>query len=132
MWTCPTCERDLLRENQWHICVKADLDSLFAGKPKELEYIFDKILAEVVEWDGVIVSNTQKCVLFVHRQTFLVIRPMSKFLDLQFYSKEELPGPPFLKSKKVSKRFQNHFRISRLEELSPVLIKYLRDSYDFL
>lgn len=132
MWTCPTCERDLLRENQWHICVKADLDSLFAGKPKELEFIFDKILAEVVEWDGVIVSNTQKCVLFVHRQTFLVIRPMSKFLDLQFYSKEELPGPPFLKSKKVSKRFQNHFRISRLEELSPVLIKYLRDSYDFL
>lgn len=132
MWTCPTCERDLLRENQWHICVKADLDSLFAGKPKELEYIFDKILAEVVEWDGVIVSNTQKCVLFVHRQTFLVIRPMSKFLDLQFYSKEELPGPPFLKSKKVSKRFQNHFRISRLEELSPVLIKHLRDSYDFL
>ena len=132
MWTCPTCERDLPRENQWHICVKADLDSLFAGKPKELEYIFDKILAEVVEWDGVIVSNTQKCVLFVHRQTFLVIRPMSKFLDLQFYSKEELPCPPFLKSKKVSKRFQNHIRISRLEELSPVLIKYLRDSYDFL
>lgn len=132
MWTCPTCERDLPRENQWHICVKADLDSLFAGKPKELEYIFDKILAKVVEWDGVIVSNTQKCVLFVHRQTFLVIRPMSKFLDLQFYSKEELPCPPFSKSKKVSKRFQNHIRISRLEELSPVLIKYLRDSYDFL
>ncbi|GMQ25430.1 hypothetical protein Aoki45_21120 [Algoriphagus sp. oki45] len=132
MWTCPRCERDLLRENQWHVCVKADLDSLFEGKPKELEYIFDKLLAEVVEWDGVIVSNTQKCVLFVHRQTFLVIRPMSKFLDLQFYSKEELPCPPFFKSKKVAKKYQNHFRISRLEEVSPFLIRQLRNSYDFL
>lgn len=132
MWTCPKCERDLLRENQWHICVKADLDSLFAGKPKELEFIFDKILAEVIEWDGVIVSNTKKCVLFVHRQTFLVIRPMSNCLDLQFYSSKELACPPFLRSKKVSKKFENHFRISRLEEVSPFLIKHLRGSYDFL
>jgi hypothetical protein len=132
MWTCPSCERDLLRENQWHICVKADLDSLFEGKPKELEFMFDKILAEVVEWDGVIVSNTKKCVMFVHRQTFLVIRPMSKFLDVQFYSREELPCPPFFKSTKVSKKYENHFRISTLEEVSPFLIKHLRNSYEFL
>ena len=132
MWTCPVCERDLLRENQWHICVKADLDSLFEGKPKELEFMFDKILAEVVEWNGVIVSNTKKCVMFVHKQTFLVIRPMSKFLDLQFYSKEEQLCPLFFKSRKVSKKFENHFRISRLEEVSPLLLKYIKNSYAFL
>ena len=126
------CERDLLKENHWHICVKADLDSLFEGKPKELEFMFDKILAEVVEWDGVIVSNTRKCVMFVHRQTFLVIRPMSKFLDLQFYSKEEQLCPPFFKSTKVSKKFENHIRISSLEELSSLLLKHIRNSYDFL
>jgi hypothetical protein len=132
MWTCPDCDRDLLRENQWHICVKADLDSLFKGKPKELEFMFDKILAEVVEWNGVIVSNTRKCIMFVHRQTFLVIRPMSRFLDIQFYSKDEQLCPPFSKSKKVSKKFENHFRISRLEEVSPLLLKFIKNSYDFL
>ena len=132
MWTCPVCERDLLRENLWHICVKADLDSLFEGKPKELEFMFDKILAEVVEWDGVIVSNTRKCVMFVHRQTFLVIRPMSKFLDLQFYSKGEQPCPPFFKSTKVSKKFENHMRICALEEVSPLLFRHIKNSYEFL
>lgn len=132
MWTCPLCERDLLRENQWHICVKADLDSLFVGKPKELEFMFDKILAEVVEWDGVIVSNTKKCIMFVHRQTFLVIRPMSKFLDVQFYSKEEQLCPPFFKSKRVSKKFENHIRISSLEEVSSLLFRHIKNSYDFL
>lgn len=132
MWTCPICERDLKRENQWHMCIKADLNSLFAGKPKELEYVFDKILSEVIDWDGVIVSNTQKAIMFVHHQTFLVIRPMSKFLDIQFYSKEIQPCPPFVKSKAVSKKHENHLRISTLDELSPQLIKWLRASYEML
>ena len=132
MWTCPICERDLKKENQWHMCIKADLNSLFAGKPKELEYVFDKILAEVIDWDGVIINNTRKAIMFVHNQTFLVIRPMSKFLDLQFYSKNAQACPPFFKSKKVSKKWENHLRISTLEELSPSLIRWIRESYEML
>ena len=114
------------------MCIKADLDSLFAGKPKELEFVFDKILAEVYEWDNVIVNNTQNAILFVHTQTFFVIRPLSKFLDLQFYSKEQQACPPFFKSIQVSKKFENHYRISTVDELSPMLIKLIRQSYEFL
>lgn len=132
MWTCPICERDLKRENQWHMCIKADLNSLFAGKPQELEFAFDKILTEVIEWDDVIVSNTKKAIMFVHKQTFLVIRPMSKVLDIQFYSREALNCPPLFKSVKVSKKYENHYRISTLEELSPTLIRWIRESYDIL
>jgi hypothetical protein len=62
--------------------IKADLNSLFEGKPKELAFAFDKILAEIYEWDDVIVNNTKNAIMFVHKQTFLVIRPKSKFLDL--------------------------------------------------
>lgn len=129
MWTCPICERDLKKENQWHVCIKADLNSLFDGKPKELEYAFDKILAEVVEWDDVIVSNTRKAIMFVHNQTFLVIRPMTKVLDIQFYSKEGQVCPPFFKSRKVSKKWENHYRISSMEEISSELILWIKDSY---
>jgi hypothetical protein len=132
MWTCPICERDLKRENQWHMCIKADLNSLFDGKPKELEFIFDKILAEVYDWDEVIVSNTKNAIMFVHNQTFLVIRPMSKFLDLKFYAKTQQACPPFFKSTQVSKKFENHFRIARIEEVNPVLMKHIRNSYEFL
>lgn len=132
MWTCPICERDLKKENQWHMCIKADLNSLFVSKPKELEFIFDKILAAVTEWDDVIVNNTKNAIVFVHRQTFLVIRPKLKFLDLQFYSKDLQSCPPFFKSTQVSKKFENHFRISTLEEISPTLLKFIRQSYEFL
>ncbi|MDN3204177.1 DUF5655 domain-containing protein [Algoriphagus sediminis] len=105
------------------------MSSLFEGKPKELEYVFDKILAEIIEWDDVIVNNTRKAILFVHNQTFLVIRPMTKVLDLQFYSQEAQSCPPFFKSRSVSKKYENHLRISTLEELSPELISWIRDSY---
>jgi hypothetical protein len=132
MWTCPICERDLKRENQWHMCIKADLNTLFEGKPKELEFVFDKILTEVYDWDEVIVSNTKNAIMFVHKQTFLIIRPMSKFLDLKFYSKEELRCPPFFKSTQVSKKFENRMRISTLEELTPTLQKAIRHSYELL
>lgn len=114
------------------MCIKADLNTLFKGKPKELEFVFDKILSEVYDWDDIIVSNTAKAIMFVHRQTFLVIRPKSKFLDLQFYSKDQQLCPPFYKSAQVSKKFENHFRVSTLEDLSPALIKLIRQSYDFL
>jgi len=132
MWTCPICERDLKKENHWHMCIKADLNTLFEGKPKELEFAFDKILAEIFEWDEVIVSNTQNAVMFVHRQTFLIIRPMSKFLDLKFYSKDQQPCPPFFKSTQVSKKFENHYRISSLDELTPTLIRLIGQSYELL
>lgn len=114
------------------MCIKADLNSLFARKPKELEYVFDKILAEVIEWDDVIINNTRKAIMFVHNQTFLVIRPMTKFLDLQFYSKEVQACPPFFNSKKVSKKYENHLRISTLEEINPLLLRRIRESYEML
>ena len=114
------------------MCIKAELNTLFDGKPNELEFAFDKILAQVYEWDGVIVSNTKNAVMFVHRQTFLVIRPMSKFLDVKFYSKTPQPCPPFFKSTQVSKKFENHIRISQLEEVSPLLLKHIQNSYEFL
>jgi hypothetical protein len=132
MWNCPICERDLKKENHWHMCIKADLNTLFEGKPKELEFAFDKILAEIYEWDEVIVSNTQNAVMFVHRQTFLIIRPMSTFLDLKFYSKDQQPCPPFFKSTQVSKKFEKYYRILTLDELSPSLIRLIRQSYELL
>ena len=96
-WVCPKCERELLKENQTHYCARVSIDSLFKGKPDELVLVFDKILAEVADWQDVLVSTTPNCIVFVHRKTFLVIRPMQKVLDVKFYSEtasNRLPHHP--------------------------------------
>ncbi|HTH82168.1 MAG TPA: DUF5655 domain-containing protein, partial [Mucilaginibacter sp.] len=85
-WVCPKCERELKNETQTHYCAKVNLDSLFEGKSAELILTFDKLLLLIADWDDVAISTTPNCVVFVHRQTFLVIKPMKSALDIKFYS----------------------------------------------
>lgn len=132
MWTCPKCERELKNPNQWHNCVKVSIDSLFEGKAEELVLIFDKLLSEIIDWEGVAVSATKNCIVFVHNQTFLIIKPMKKQLDLKFYSKEEQEEFPIIKSIFYSGRFENHIRVSNLDELDFVVFNLIKQSYTLL
>jgi hypothetical protein len=132
MWTCPKCERELKNPNQWHNCVKVSIDSLFEGKAAELVFVFDKLLSEIVDWENVAVSATKNCIVFVHHQTFLIIRPMKKELDLKFYSKTEKEEEPILKSIFYSGKFENHMRVSKLEDLTQSVYNYIKQSYYLL
>jgi Domain of unknown function (DUF5655) len=132
MWTCPKCERKLKNPNQWHNCVKVSIDSLFEGKADELVFVFDKLLSEIIDWKNVAVSATQNCIVFVHNQTFLIIRPMKKELDLKFYSATQQEEEPILKSISYSGKFENHIRVSKLEDLTQTVYAYLKQSYQLL
>jgi hypothetical protein len=132
MYTCPKCERELKNPHQWHNCVKVSIDSLFEGKSVELVFVFDKLLSEIIDWENVAVSATQNCIVFVHRQTFLIIRPMKKTLDLKFYSETEQEDFPIIKSVFYSGKFENHIRVSTLDELTKVVYKHIKTSYQLL
>jgi hypothetical protein len=132
MWICPKCERQIKNKNQWHNCVKVNIDSLFEGKALELVYIFDKLLSTIIDWENVSVSATKNCIVFVHKQTFLIVKPMKKELDLKFYSEKELFESPIKKSISYSGKFENHIRISNVDDLSSDIIKYIKQSYLFL
>ncbi len=132
MWTCPKCERELKNPNQWHNCVKVSIDSLFEGKAEELVFVFDRLLSEIIDWGNVAVSATQNCVVFVHNQTFLIIRPMKKELDLKFYSTNQLEEEPILKSIFYSGKYQNHVRVSSLQDLTSQVFSYIKQSYMLL
>jgi len=131
-WICPKCERELLKENQTHYCARVSIDSLFKGKPDELVLVFDKILAEVADWPGVLVSTTPNCIVFVHRKTFLVVRPMQKVLDVKFYSETALSGPPIVQSMLYAGKYASNVRLKTLDELKPQVFKFIRQSYQLL
>ena len=132
MWTCPNCERSIKNPNQWHYCAKVDMDSLFEGKSDELILIFDKLLIGSVEWENVAVSATKNCIVFVHHQTFFILRPMKKLLDLKFYSQQELTVFPVLKSIPYFGKFENHVRLSHIEEVTDSILKMIKSSYQLL
>ena len=132
MWTCPKCERELRNPNQWHNCVKVDIGDLFKNKSAELELIFDRLLTEIVQWENTAVSATKNCIVFVHRQTFLIVRPMKTQIDLKFYSENENDEFPIIKCVPFSGKFENHIRISKLEELESSVFKFIKASYNLL
>ena len=132
MWTCPKCERELKNPNQWHNCVKVSIDSLFEGKEDELVFVFDKLLSEVIDWENVAVSATQNCIVFVHNQTFLIIRPMKKALNLKFYSATQHENELIFKSVYHAGKFENHIRVSALDDLTQTIYSYIKQSYHLL
>ncbi len=132
MYICPKCERELRNPNQWHNCVKMDIGELFKNKAVELEFVFDKLLTEIIEWDNIAVSATQNCIVFVHNQTFFVVRPMKTQLDLKFYSETEQTELPVVKSMAYSGRFENHIRVARLTDLTDEVYNYIKKSYKLL
>jgi uncharacterized protein YndB with AHSA1/START domain len=130
MWTCPKCERELRNPNQWHNCVKVNIGDLFKNKAEELEFVFDKLLVEVIEWENVAVSATKNCIVFVHNKTFLIVRPMKTQLDLKFYSDTEQNEFPIIKSAVWNSKFENHIRIAKLEELTTPIYNLIKKSYE--
>jgi hypothetical protein len=129
-WTCLKCDRELPWPEYRHYCARVSLDSLFEGRSAELVLVFDKILAEVADWPKVLIGVTPNCIVFTRRVGFLIIRPMKKELDLKFYSKEAHPEKPVIKSITSANKFENHIRVSQLDDLRPALFVYLRESYD--
>jgi hypothetical protein len=128
-WTCPICDRKLKNANAWHYCGQHDLDELFEGKPDMFIYIFDKILAEVYDWDSVSVSATKNCIVFVSTQTFLVIKPMKSYLNVKFYLEKASDHPMVHKIIDYNKRLEHNVRITDIDDLDASLISLIKQSY---
>ena len=131
-WICPKCERELKKLNQMHYCIKVSLDDLLKGQSEELVLAVDKLLAEIADWDGVTISCSKNYIVFVRNRTFFLIRPMKGLLDLKFYS-EKLPEDPIVtKSTLYSKKYENHIRLTSLDNLTPRVYALIKESYDLL
>lgn len=127
---CPKCDRPLTKENGWHYCKKIGIDSLFSGKPAELLFLFEQLLAEVGSWEGVSASATKNCVVFIGMKTFLVVKVMKTELDLKFTLPEEMDDFPIYKRAVYGKKTEHYIRLVTEEDLDKDVFKLIRRSYE--
>lgn len=130
-WTCPKCERVFGSPNQSHFCTTVTIDDLFVGKPENLLSAFDQVLIAVYDWPDVNVGAAKRAIVFSVGKAFLIARPMSKELDLCFYSDQALEDRMFHKSGKYGKKYFYHIRIKHPDDVTPALLKWIRHGYEF-
>jgi hypothetical protein len=134
MWKCPTCKRSFLSTNQSHYCVTTTIDDIFAGKADNVVHAFDDLLLAVMEWEPQEVGAAKKAVVFTSKRAWLIVRPMSKQLDVSFYTDELLQSPLLFKSApwmKGNTKHRNSLRLSGPGELTTEHMKLLEKGWKF-
>ena len=126
---CPNCKRKLRNVNAWHYCKQVDMDELFEGKSDAIVLMFDTILQQVADWEDVEVSATKNCIVFVRNKTFLVLKPMTKWLEVKFYSNSLIDDAILHKCGAWNSKFEGVARFYNEDQISPAFFQYFKNSY---
>jgi hypothetical protein len=119
----------LLKSDTVRTSSESDINRLFQNKSSSLLPVFDKLLGYVVEFGDMNISTTKNCILFHHNQTFLVVKPMKNSLNIKFYLAQFEEDELIYKTALYGKQFEHHIRVSTLDQVNNVLLKYIKLSY---
>lgn len=106
------------------------MGELFLGKPDELVMAFDGILMGVADWKPNSVGTAKKAIVFTNKKAWLIIKPMSKELDVKFYNDTPIDSSRFKKITPFGKRFGHHIRIQDETQLDDTFFELLRIGFD--
>ena len=127
---CPNCKRVLRSVNAWHYCLEKSIDELFVDKTDEVVLAFDKIYQYFVDWEEVEISATKNCVVFLRNKTFLVIKPMKKWLEVKFYAPEVIEDDTLHKCEMWGRKYQGIVRFQHEDENNTRFFDYFKRSYE--
>jgi Domain of unknown function (DUF5655) len=126
---CPHCKRKLHNINAWHYCKEVAIDDLFVDKSDEIVLAFDAVLQQVETWEGVEISATKNCVVFVKNKTFLVVKPANKWLEIKFYSNSIIEDDDLHKCHIWNSKYEGIVRLTNEQDLKPKFMQYIKKSY---
>ena len=131
MWECPICNRIFKVRNQSHSCVSQDIGRLFENKSDELVLCFDTLLNNVLAWEPNFVGVSTNTIIFTSKKAWLIIKPMTKELDLKIYYSERIEDIHIQKITPWGKKFAHHMRIRSENEIDVDLMRLLKMGYDY-
>lgn len=133
MWTCPKCQRPFKTTNQSHFCGETTIDEILEGKPENVLLAFDDVLLATADWQPNVITPALKAIVFSNVRAWLIVRPMTKVLDVAFYTEEVIVHPAIHKSAQyINKpKFRHQIRLSGPGELTSEMLDLLRLGYDY-
>jgi len=108
-----------------HTCSDRTIDDIFEGKPQPLLFAFDALLAAVIDWEPISVGAAKRAIVFTKYKAWLIVRPMSKELDIKFYYPEVIQHSLIKKTTAYRNDFAHHIRIADPDEVNEPLLQLL-------
>jgi hypothetical protein len=127
--TCPKCNRSIPSLNSYHYCKQVDIDELFVRKSDAIVLVFDRLLERLSAYENIEISATKNCVVFVRNKTFVVAKPMTKCLEIKFYSNEPIDDEELYKCQLWSSKYESIIRIENENQLKQKHFQYFKDSF---
>lgn len=85
-----------------------------------------------MDWMPNSVGAAVNTIVFTNKKAWLVVKPMTKELDLKFYFDEVLQSSYLKKvSKPYNGKFAHHIRVRDPYDLNEEVVKLLRIGYDY-
>lgn len=112
------------------MCTTKSIDDLFEGKPEGLMLAFDQVLIGVIDWEPCSLGPSTNTVIFTKEKAWLIVRPMTKELDLKFYYPEVISHPLIKKTSEYRGKHAHHIRIKDETQVNEELIGLLRKGWE--
>ena len=130
MWRCPDCGRQFANRNQSHACGRHTLASHFAGKPKAVRAIFDKLLKFAKQNGPVIVLPEKTRIAFQVRMSFAAFVIRRNWVDGHVVLARRLENPRFRRLQTFSLRNHLHaFRFEHIDEIDDEVAAWFAQAY---
>lgn len=126
---CPNCKRSIPNLKSYHYCKEVAIDELFLKKSDEVVLVFDRLLEHLSAYENVEISATKNCIVFVRNKTFVVAKPMTKCLEIKFYSNVPINDEELYKCHLWSSKYESIIRIENESQLRPKHFQYFKNSY---
>ena len=130
LWRCPDCRRQFANRNQSHACGRYPLAAHFAGKPKIVRAIFDRLLALAKKNGPVIVLPEKTRIAFQVRMSFAAFVIRRNWVDGHVILARHLENPRFRRIETFSPRNHLHaFRFFNVEEIDDEVAGWFGEAY---
>lgn len=127
--SCPKCNRALRSKNSYHYCKEVAIDELFLKRSDEVVLIFNRLFEHLSVLENIEISATKNCIVFVRNKKFVVAKPMTKCLEIKFYSNEPIEDEDLYKCHLWSSKYEAIIRLQHENELKPKHFQYFQNSY---
>lgn len=76
-------------------------------------------------------GTARKAIVFTSTKAWLIVRPMTKELDLKFYYGEPLNSGVLKKVQPYNKKFAHHIRIKNENQLNEEVFRLLKKGHEY-